>query len=130
MMTKEVFLYLIFGVLTTIVNFIVYFLVLKISDNYIFATTIAFIVAVIFAYITNKKYVFNNVTNSFKNFLSEFFRFLASRFFTYFVDVFGMVLLIEYLSQGEVISKIIINIVVVVLNYILSKLYIFKKESI
>lgn len=57
MMTKEVFLYLIFGVLTTIVNFIVYFLVLKISDNYIFATTIAFIVAVIFAYITNKKYV-------------------------------------------------------------------------
>lgn len=129
-MTKEVFMYLVFGVLTTIVNFIVYFLVLKISDNYVFSTTIAFIVAVIFAYITNKKYVFNNVTNSFKKLLSEFFRFFASRFFTYFIDVFGMVLLIEYLSQGQVVSKIIINIVVVVLNYILSKLYIFKKESI
>ncbi|WP_321330291.1 GtrA family protein [uncultured Ilyobacter sp.] len=129
-MNKEVILYLFFGVLTTAVNFLVYFLVLKLSDNYVFSTTMAFIVAVIFAYVTNKKYVFENVTSSFKKLLDEFFRFVTSRIFTYIIDVLGMILLIEYLSHGEVVSKIAVNIVVVGINYILSKIYIFKKEGI
>ncbi|WP_394698203.1 GtrA family protein [uncultured Ilyobacter sp.] len=128
-MSRELILYIFFGVLTTVVNFITYFLILKISKNYVFATTIAFIIAIIFAYITNKKYVFEKKTSSLKNLLKEFIKFLTSRAFTYFVDVLGMIFLIKYLSQGEISSKIIVNITVIILNYLFSKLYIFKAEK-
>ncbi|WP_320046309.1 GtrA family protein [uncultured Ilyobacter sp.] len=128
-MNRELILYIFFGVLTTIVNFITYLLILKINKNYIFATTLAFITAIIFAYITNKKYVFEKKTSSLKELLKEFIKFLTSRAFTYFVDVLGMIFLIKYLSQGEISSKIIVNITVVILNYLFSKLYIFKTEK-
>lgn len=129
-MNKEIILYLFFGILTTIINFIVYLVTLKISGIYILSTTLAFILAIVFAYITNKKYVFKKVTVSFKELIEEFMKFLSSRIFTYIVDVLGMILLIEYFSQGEVISKLIINVIVVFLNYILSKIYIFRGKKL
>ena len=124
MKIKEMSLYLVFGVLTTVINFLVYFGLIEMKFNYIVSTTVAFIISVLFAYFTNKKYVFLSKSGSV---YSELIKFFLSRIFTYFLDLLGLVLLISVLHYNEVVSKIIINVVIVILNYIFSKKWIFNK---
>ncbi|WP_445330209.1 GtrA family protein [Tepidibacter sp. Z1-5] len=85
------------------------------------STTIAFFIFIIFAYVTNKIWVFKSNTKDFKRIVEEFSRFLLARISTYFIDLVGLVLLVEYLEFNQTIGKIIMNIIIVILNYILSK---------
>ncbi|WP_242223959.1 GtrA family protein [Bacillus cereus group sp. BfR-BA-01380] len=127
--TKEIFNYLLFGGLTTLVNIVTYFVCATLSGmDFKVATTIAWIVSVLFAYITNKKYVFNSQQTSFSQVMKEFFYFMGFRVLSYFIDLFSMIALVEWLGINDLVSKIIANVIVVVVNYFASKYIIFKKK--
>lgn len=121
---KELILYIFFGVLTTLVNIILYsFLIIFFNVNYIISNIIAWFVSVIFAYITNRKYVFQSKNESI---LKEFSLFFSSRLFVGFLDTSLLFLFVDIFLINNFISKIITQIIVVISNYILSKLVIFK----
>ena len=128
---KEVINYLIFGVLTTVVSLLTYYLlVLTIlnPNNPIelqIANIISWITCVTFAYITNRKYVFNSKE---KNITKEIIKFYSSRLTTLFIDMIIMFIFVTNLNFNDKLIKIIVQIIIIILNYILSKLLVFKKK--
>lgn len=127
---KEVILYLFFGVCTTLVNIISYFVLRQLCGAGITASTvISWILSVLFAYITNKVFVFESKTTTLKELTVEFTAFVSGRLFTGFLDLVIMLVFVEVLGFNEAVMKILSNVVVVVLNYILSKLWIFKNNK-
>ena len=112
---KEIIMYLVFGVLTTVVNIVVYFLSAELLHiNYLISNALAWFLSVLFAYITNRKYVFES--NS-QNILKEAVSFFSSRLATGILDMVLMWLFV------------FVNVIVVVLNYVLSKLVVFKGDK-
>lgn len=127
---KEMFMYLFFGVVTTIINLIVYYIFnIWLGVNVGISTTIAFICSVIFAYITNKLYVFESKTKTVKEVVNEMIKFFSARIFTYFVDLFLMILFVDKLNFNSLLCKILVNGLVIIINYLLSKLIVFKKSK-
>lgn len=132
---KSVILYLIFGVLTTIVNYVSYFLLSSsgIFDkkvNTLASTFIAWVLAVAFAYFTNKIWVFESKVKGLKANLIEIGAFLSCRVLTGLMDMAIMYLCVDLLGWNDMIIKLASNVLVVIVNYIGSKLVIFKnKES-
>jgi len=125
---KEIILYLFFGVCTTLVNIISYFVLRNSTDAGITAATvISWIVSVLFAYITNKIYVFESKKTDIRELMTEFIAFVSGRLFTGLMDLVIMLIFVDVLKFNEPLMKIISNIAVVILNYILSKIWIFKK---
>ncbi len=118
----ETFAYLFFGVLTVIFN-IIAFLILNIFVEEIMANTIAFFIAVQFAYITNTKFVFQAPFTK-ENFLS----FWGMRIGTLVIDNGGLWLLM-YAGCDKLIAKCTVNVVIIVLNYIFSKFFIYKRKE-
>lgn len=129
-LNKEVINYLIFGVLTTLVNIITFwFFEDVLTFDYKLATTIAWVTSVVFAFITNKLFVFESKSTSVLVLLKELASFLFFRILSFFLDIFSMILFIEYLYFNSIIAKILANILVVIFNYLASKLIIFKKSK-
>lgn len=125
---KELINYLVFGVLTTLVNIICYGLLAKILHmDFKLATTIAWIVSVLFAFITNKLYVFNSRSFEAKTLIKEFLSFIFFRFLSYLIDLGTMIFLVDWLKQDDLFAKIAANVIVVIVNFFASKLFIFKK---
>ena len=131
---KQEVLYLVFGVVATVVNWIVYSLLVTLFNCGItISNAIAWLVAVIVAFITNKIYVFESHSRDFKTLIKEIFGFFMSRLSTGVLDVFLPTLLIligingSFLSIEGFYAKIIVNVIVIILNYVLSKVFVFKK---
>ncbi len=132
----EIILYLIFGVLTTVVSLIVkyalLFTVLEASNAFELqvAVVVSWIVAVLFAYFTNRKFVFESKTNSK---LKEFVNFILARIATLLLDMFIMWFFVTLLKLNSdlyvVIVTLISQVLVIIANYILSKLFVFKKQN-
>ena len=130
---KEIFNYLIIGVLTTLVSLVSYFILsrlLDISNNiyFIIANTISWLLSVTFAYFTNKKFVFESKTKG-KNALKEAFKFVTSRLATFIIDLVIMFILVKLIKINNDYAKIIVQIIVLVLNYIFSKLLVFTNKE-
>ena len=126
-LTKEVILYIIFGVLTTIINIGTFYILtkfVKYEEN--IANFISILLAVIFAYITNRKLVFNSTANGIREIFIEILKFFSARFFTMLVEFFGFMLLFNIIHIPNLISKCIITILVIILNFFLSKFFAFK----
>ena len=127
---KEVIMYLIFGVLTTIINIVTYYLFSNILNiNYLVSNALAWILSVIFAYITNKIYVFESNTNKAMDVLKEIISFVGFRIVSGLIDMGFMYITVSILLLNDTIMKILSNVVVVILNYVFSKLFIFKKDK-
>lgn len=130
---QEIISYLIFGVLTTVISLATYYLLVYtiLDPNKGFelqiANIISWIAAVTFAYSTNRKYVFKS--NKEKR-LKEAFNFYLSRLSTLLIDMFLMWLLVTKLSFNDKVIKMIVQIVVIVLNYVFSKFLVFGKQSL
>lgn len=124
---KEVSMYLVFGVLTTLINLATYSVLVKVGVHYGIATSIAFVLAVFFAYETNKRFVFDSVKTTKGEESRQIAAFFSSRIATFGMETAGLVLLIEVVGVGEQLSKYVMTAVVVVLNYVLSKHLVFKK---
>ncbi|WP_411682442.1 GtrA family protein [Clostridium thailandense] len=123
---KMIVSYGIFGVLTTVVNIIVYKILIDRNVYYITSNVIAFILSIIFAYLTNKKWVFYSETNTNIKVLEEFVKFSITRITTFLFDFLGMILLIEVFYFNKFYSKIFVSIVVIILNYLFSKKVVFR----
>lgn len=124
----EVFIYLFFGGLTTVVNMVVYFIALNFFQlNYLVANSISWVASVLFAFVTNKRWVFKSETATFKESALEFFKFIFYRIVSYGIDMGSMFLLISILFVNNFWAKLITQILVVLMNYLFSKFLIFKK---
>ncbi|WP_282939485.1 GtrA family protein [Paenibacillus sp. RC67] len=128
---KELGNYIFFGILTTVVNIVMYALLTKsLIVDYKIATAFAWLVSVIFAFITNKLYVFKSYNNEIYKVIKEILFFIFFRILSLIMDLLVMMLMVQYLMQDDFFSKIISNILVVATNYLFSKFIIFSKKSI
>ena len=129
---KEIINYLIFGVLTTVVSLVTYYICVYTildPDNAVqlqIANVISWIISVAFAYITNRKFVFESKE---KNKIKEASKFVTSRIATLIMDMAIMYVGVTALKFNDKIMKLISQVVVIVMNYILSKILVFKKEK-
>ena len=127
---KEVINYLVFGGLSTVVNFVSYFIFARIvSIEEVTSSGLSWFCAVLFAYITNKLFVFESKTNNKKDFFKEIVYFFACRILSGILcDVGTFALMINVFGINDIIAKIVTQIMVIILNYVFSKVIIFKKK--
>ncbi len=135
--SKEVIFYLIFGILTTMVNIVVSYILkafLHIEEN--IASTIGIIISILFAYFTNRKWVFNSQANNAKEKWLEFGKFILGRSFTMIIEIVGVFLLVDVIhsfygilsdNMAFLVNKCIITVIVIILNFFISKFFAFKK---
>ena len=144
LVNKETVTYVIFGVLTTLVNLVVFkgCDVLFKGEHYLVSNSVAWIAAVAFAYVTNKLFVFESKSWKFDVIKKEIPSFLGARIASYFIEQAGLWFFVEILHfdekvfdfiivrlSGKITAKLIIGVVVVVINYVLSKFMIFAKKD-
>lgn len=124
---KELIDYGFFGVLTTVLNYIIYFFCLvALGMHYATSNGIAWFIAVIFAFVTNKYYVFHSVNWDFSTTFRECWQFISARIISVIIETALLWIFIDIFGCDERIIKIFTNIVVIILNYIFSKFFIFK----
>lgn len=124
---RETVTYFIFGVLTTAVDWVVYMPIR--NFDFRIATALGWAVSVLFAFVTNKLYVFNSHTCRLNEIVREFVPFVACRALTGAFNFVGMIVMVSFMKINDIISKIVICSIVLVLNYVFSKLLIFKNKS-
>lgn len=124
---EEIISYLIFGGLTTLVNLVVFFAFdTLLGFQYLIANAISIAVSIIFAFFTNKKYVFKSETLTVRAWLKEFSLFCSFRLISAGFDMLSMWILIGGLQLDSNLSKLVTQFIVVLLNYFFSKWFIFK----
>lgn len=129
LLNKETFLYLIFGGLTTVVDFVVYIVLTHFSVNYMIANVFSWFFAVAFAYITNKIFVFNSKTSDKTSLFDEIMGFLSARIFSLVFSLIFIYCSVTLLGMNDIIAKLAVSVFVVIINYVLSKFYIFQSDS-
>ena len=128
LLTKEVILYIVFGIFTTIVNLGSFYIMnslLHWEENV--SNIIAIILAVLFAYITNKDLVFHSNAKGIKNRLIQFLKFMLGRAFTMIVEFVGGLVLFK-IPIPNIITKAFLTVVVIILNFFISKFFAFKNN--
>lgn len=142
---KELFNYAFFGLLTTVVNFVTFYIldsfIIKGENAYLINNAIAWFVSVAFAYVTNKIFVFASKSREIKTVAREIVQFFSARVFSFLLEEAGLWLLVDTLSfgafsytvfgfeiTGNLIAKVVLSVIVVILNYFFSKLWIFRKK--
>ncbi len=124
---QEIVKYGIFGVLTTLVNYVLYIAFTRgLFMHELWATGTAFVLSIIFAYFTNRIWVFESKAKGKKQ-VSEFCKFFLARTSGLFIDLGIMWLFVTSLGYNDLIVKILSNIFIIVLNFVISKLFVFKK---
>lgn len=118
---KEKILYLFFGFLTVAINLLSYKALRTIGIQYKSSTNIAFVVAVLFAFFTNKHIVFQKGNN----YKREILLFFAVRIFTQILNYIGLIFMVERLYINDLVGQAALNVVIIILNYIFSKYAIF-----
>ncbi|MEA4923284.1 MAG: GtrA family protein [Eubacteriaceae bacterium] len=124
---RELITYVITGGFTTLVYFIAYAICKFFGAHYEVSTCIAWIAAVLFAFITNKIVVFR-MTNK-KGTLAEFLKFVSARLATLGIDMLFTFLLISVMSLNEWLSKVLVQVIIMILNYVFSKVFVFRKKQ-
>jgi len=127
--SREGFSYLVFGVLTTAVDWGTHRLLWSMGADYRFSTAVSWAAAVLFAFVTNKFFVFHSFHMGPAFLWKEFVSFVACRAATGIFTMAGMVVMVGTLGWNEFLGKLAVSAVSLVLNYILSKLFIFKKQG-
>ncbi|MGP0577671.1 GtrA family protein [Paenibacillus peoriae] len=127
---KEFLNYAVFGVLTTVINLIVYALFTKVmSADYKLSITVAWLISIIFAFVTNKLYVFKNNDSRLTLLSKEFFLFLLIRLSSLCLDIILMIVLVQNVRMDDFQAKIIVNFIVIAVNYLASKYIVFMKKT-
>lgn len=129
-LTKEVIMYIIFGVLTTLVNLIISFVlegIVKIDGAW--ASAIGIICSILFAYFTNRKWVFNTKAKGFKENFNEFIKFILGRAVTMVLEQGGVIIFYSCMHLPFMPVKLTLTIVVIILNFFFSKFFAFKAKK-
>ncbi len=128
---KEIVNYLFFGGCTMVVNFISYGIFARLFGiDEVVSNIIAWTISVLFAYATNKIFVFESKTKGVKEFIKELGSFILARVFSGITcDVGTFALMINVFNINDIISKIVTQVMVVIANYLLSKLIVFRDKN-
>lgn len=128
---KEVINYLIFGALSTLVNFVTYYISARLLGiDEVISSGISWFCSVLFAYITNKIFVFESKTNGIKQLVKEITTFFLARVLSGILcDVGTFAIMVKVLHINDIISKVVTQVMVIIVNYIFSKLIIFRKKK-
>lgn len=123
---KDIIPYAVFGVLTTAINIASYWLLAHVFNAGTMAATVAaWVIAVLFAYVTNRKWVFHSDANTTSLIFKEIVSFFACRLATGVVDWGIMFIFVQNLHLNDVVIKTLANVIVIILNYVVSKRYVF-----
>lgn len=156
--TREIVSYIFFGVLTTAVNLLTFYILKELfirigwdgifnallsssgwekaidlfadGTDYLDANTIAWVAGVLFAFFTNKLFVFESKSWKPAVAIKEFIAFVGARILSFLAESLLMFLMVTVLSWNELIAKIIVSVVVIIMNYVFSKLFIFKSKKV
>lgn len=127
---KGVLLYLVFGVLTTLVNWVCYVVFTDVFHvSYLWSTVLSQLLAILFAYVTNRRWVFESKVTGFRNVVIEMAKFFGCRGVSFFLDIGLMYVGVDLLCFNDKIMKLVSNFVIVLVNYLASKLFVFRKSK-
>ena len=127
---KDVIPYAVFGVLTTLVNIVSYWVFAHPLHLPVMASTIfAWVLSVLFAYLTNRKWVFHSEAVGAKAIAKEIASFFGCRVGTELIDLAAMFIFVDKLNLNDMVIKTIANIIVIIVNYVASKFVIFKHQE-
>lgn len=130
LLSREVIMYIVFGVATTLVNLVVSFIlegIIKMDGAT--ASAIGIIASIIFAYFTNRKWVFNTEAKGLKENAEEFGKFILGRAFSMVVEQGGVILFYSKMNLPFMPVKISLTVIVIILNYFFSKFFAFTKKK-
>lgn len=121
--------YLIFGFLAFVLNFVLYYVFWEVMGlHYLVATALSWLLTVVFAYWTNRTFVFKSKNQGLKALWEEFAAFIGARIATWVLEMVLMYVMVDWANLNELISKIVCQVIVILANYFLSKLWIFKEK--
>lgn len=127
---QELISYVFWGVMTTLVNYVTYTLLTEgLHVYYLTGTIIAWTVSVLFAYFVNKLFVFRSRNWAWRVALRELWQMVAARLFSLGLEMAIMWSFVDMLRYNHLVVKLVANVVVVIVNYVLSKFVIFKKKT-
>lgn len=122
--------YLIFGFLAFVLNYILYFIFADaIAMHYMAATGVSWVLTVVFAYWTNRNFVFKSQNKEKTSVLKEFISFIGARVATEVLELVLMYVMVDLCSINDKISKLVCQVLVILANYVLSKIWIFKDTT-
>ena len=122
--------YLIFGFLAFVLNYILYFIFADtIVMHYMAATVLSWVLTVVFAYWTNRTFVFKSQNKGTASLVREFLSIIGARVATEVLEIVLMYVMVTLLSINDKISKLVCQTIVILANYVLSKIWIFKDTS-
>lgn len=122
---NDVIRYVFFGGCTTLVNLVCFFVLRKCRVELNIANLISIIMAILFAYVVNSRYVFQDKCETFKDHIRPFCKFISARLVTMVIEVGGVWLLVEVCKMNDMAGKFITQFIVLALNYIFSKFFVF-----
>ncbi len=126
---KEYILYIFFGGLTTVVSWASFYICTHpLNIGTVISNIISWILAVAFAYVTNRKWVFESKTSGFRGIIREIIEFVAGRLLSLGIETVLLWITVDLCHWNNMLMKVIISVIVVVLNYIFSKLIAFRKK--
>ena len=126
---SELIVYFVFGVLTTLVDFLSYYALanlLGVEAN--LSNVMSQVIAIVFAFITNKSFVFEDKKKKLKDVVLQFAKFFSMRLISLFLNSGLFWVMVGVLHINDFFTKALVSVIVVVLNYIFSKVFIFKKD--
>ncbi len=128
---KEVINYLVFGVLAMVVNFVSYFIFARLCHiDEVISSGLSWFCSVLFAYITNKLFVFDSKTTNKKELIKEAISFFLARVVSGILcDVGTFALMVKVLHINDIVSKVVTQVMVVIMNYVFSKFIVFRKKK-
>lgn len=126
---NDIIRYIFFGGCTTLVNLVCFYVLRQIHMELNTANFISICTAVVFAYVVNSLFVFHDECSSFWEHMRAFGKFLSARVVTMIVEVGGVWILVQQLTMQEMIGKIAVQFLVIILNYIFSKFFVFTTKS-
>ena len=122
---SDVVRYVFFGGCTTLVNLVSFFLLRQAGVQRDLANVISIILAILFAYVVNSKFVFQDKCETLRDHIQPFMKFISARLVTMVIEVGGVWLLVEILRMNDMMGKFITQFIVLALNYIFSKFFVF-----
>lgn len=122
--------YLIFGFLAFVLNYILYFIFADVvSMHYMAATGVSWVLTVVFAYWTNRTFVFKSQNKDKRSVAAEFASFIGARVATEVLELGLMYLMVDIMAINDKASKLVCQVLVILANYVLSKIWIFKDKQ-
>ncbi len=127
-LSREIVVYILAGALTTAVNWVVYFIFKNFCSPTV-SNIIAWIVSVVFAYAVNSRYVFESKAESLKSETKMFSEFVLARLTSGVIESLSIFIFVEKLLVNDLFVKFAVSVFVIIFNYVVSKLWIFKKTD-